>query len=152
MRAETSVRLLVHVEGETEAFFVHEVLAPHLAGYGYALVRPRLIGGRRSSGRRGGGVSWQSVRGGIVRHLKEDRQALVTTMVDYYGMPKQWPGRAAAATRPFAERAATVQDAVAGDVAGGMGRHFDKRRFIPYVSMHEFEVLNPKPSPTAHWP
>ena len=139
------MRLLVHVEGPTEAAFVNDVLAPHLWSHGYTSVQPRLIGGRRSSARRGGGVSWQSVRGGIERHLKEDRRAFATTMVDYYGMPEgksnQWPGRVAAATRPFAERAATVQDAVAEDVAGGMARDFDKGRFIPYVSMHEFEAL-----------
>ena len=135
------MRLLAHVEGATEASFVREVLAPHLRGHGYVSVRPRLIGDRRSSGRRGGGVSWQSVRGGILRHLKEDREALVTTMVDYYGMPTQWPGRTAAATRPFAERAATVEEAVADDIARSMGRGFDKRRFMPYVSMHEFEAL-----------
>ena len=139
------MRLLVHVEGVTEAAFVNDVLAPHLTRHGYVLVRPRLIGDRRAAAMRGGGVSWQFVRGGILRHLKEDRQALVTTMVDYYGMPKgrakEWPGRALAAARPFAQRAATVQDAVAEEIAGHMGRDFDTRRFIPYVSMHEFEAL-----------
>ena len=139
------MRLLVHVEGATEASFVDEVLAPHLVRHGYLSVVARLIGGRHSRASRGGGVSWPSVRRGILRHLKEDRQALVTTMVDYYGMPRsqsnQWPGRVLAATRPLAERAATVQDAVAEDVASGMGHDFDRRRFVPYVSMHEFEAL-----------
>lgn len=139
------MRLLVHAEGATEAAFVNDVLAPHLTRHGYVSVRPRLIGDRRAAAMRGGGVSWQSVRGGILRHLKEDRHALVTTMVDYYGMPegrsKEWPGRVAAAARPFAQRAATVQDAVAEEIAGQMGGGFDRRRFIPYVSMHEFEAL-----------
>ena len=90
-------------------------------------------------------MSWPSVRVGILRHLREDRQALATTMVDYYGMPQggqqAWPGRAEARRCALAERAAFVQNAVAQDIAHHMGANFDRRRFIPYVSMHEFEAL-----------
>lgn len=141
-----SVRLLVHVEGATELSFVDDVLASHLERRGYALVRARLVGGRVARKRRGGGVSWPSVREGIVRHLREDRQAFATTMVDYYGMPQSgsraWPGRSEATKmRLLAERAAFVQNAIAEDVTQHMGASFDRRRFIPYVSMHEFEAL-----------
>ena len=139
------MRLLVHVEGATESSFVDDVLAQHLECRGYALVRACLMGGRVAKKQRGGGVSWPSVRGGILRHLKEDRQALATTMVDYYGMPQggqqAWPGRAEARRCALAERAAFVQNAVAQDIAHHMGANFDRRRFIPYVSMHEFEAL-----------
>ena len=139
------MRLLVHVEGETEKAFIDGVLAPHLGGHGYASISARLIGSRRSRASRGGGVSWPSVRRGIVQHLKEDRQAFVTTMVDYYGMPQskstQWPGRVAANSLPLALRAGAVQNAIGEDVATEMGEGFDTRRFIPYVSMHEFEAL-----------
>lgn len=61
-------------------------------------------------------------------------------MVDYYGMP-QWPGRTEANFRPFAQKAEAVQEALARDVRSGMGRGFHRDRFIPYVSMHEFEAL-----------
>ena len=93
----------------------------------------------------GGGVSWSSMRRRIVRHLKEDRQAFVTTMVDYYGMPQskstQWPGRVAARSLPLPQRAEAVQNEIGADIAKRMGEAFDTRRFIPYVSMHEFEAL-----------
>ena len=138
-------RLLVHVEGQTERTFVDTVLGPHLCKAGYSSVRARLIGNARASVRRGGTPSWQTVRDGILNHLKNDRQAIVTTMVDYYGMPQEgqraWPGRMQAATRQPAERAEFVQGAVAEDIANRMEASFDKRRFIPYVSMHEFEAL-----------
>lgn len=139
------MRLLVYVEGVTELSFVDDALAPYLERRGYASVRARLIGTRVSRKQRGGGVSWPSVREGIVRHLKEDRNALATTMVDYYGMPQSgtrgWPGRAEAKAQPLAGKAAFLQNAVSKDVSRHMGANFDKRRFIPYVSMHEFEAL-----------
>lgn len=139
------MRLLVHVEGETEKAFIDGVVAPHLEGRGYSSVSARLIGDRRARANRGGGVSWPSVRKGIVRHLTEDRQAFVTTMVDYYGMRQskstQWPGRVAASSLPLPQRAEAVQSAIGADIAERMGGTFDARRFIPYVSMHEFEAL-----------
>ena len=138
-------RLLVHVEGQTERTFVETVLGPHLCNAGYSSVRARLIGNARASFRRGGALSWQTVREGILNHLKDDRQAIVTTMVDYYGMPqggqRAWPGRVEARTRRLAQRAAVVQRALADDIANHMESSFDQRRFISYVSMHEFEAL-----------
>ena len=137
-------RLLVHVEGPTEETFVNNVLGPHLGGQGYLSVAARLMGDARPRSRRGG-LSWQSVRKGILRHLKQDPQAVATTMVDYYGMPqsrsKRWPGRVEAASLPFLQKAETIRNALARDISEGMGTEFNPRRFIPYVSMHEFEAL-----------
>ena len=67
-------------------------------------------------------------------------------MVDYYGMPKTgsraWPGRLQASEHlSSSEKAKTVEDALAKDLALEMGSDFDQKRFIPYVAMHEFEAL-----------
>ena len=138
-------RLLVHVEGVTEETFVKDVLCPHLGCRGYSSVAARLMGNARPKSHRGGGLSWQSVREGILRHLKQDRQVVATTMVDYYGMPKsrskRWPGRVEAARLAFEQRAETIQNALARDIQNDMGTDFNPSRFIPYVSMHEFEAL-----------
>ena len=139
------MRLLVHVEGLTEETFVNSVLCPHLVSQGYSSVAARLMGNAHYRNQRGGGVSWQSVQQAILRHLKEDRQAVATTMVDYYGMPqsssRQWPGRIAANSLPFEQKATTIQNALARDIREHMETDFDQSRFIPYVSMHEFEAL-----------
>ena len=94
--------LLVHVEGETEESFVNEALAPYLYDRGFSAVRARLIGNVRQRGRRGGIRPWSAVRKEIVNHLKQDRQCVAATMVDYYGMPstgsRAWPGRGGAGT------------------------------------------------------
>ena len=136
------VRLLVHVEGPTEETFVNEVLAGHLYARGYERVDARIIGNVRQ---RGGIRGWDSVRKDILRHLKEDRRRIVTTMVDYYALPqtgqRAWPGRSGAGAMPFPHRAPTVHTALLADIAAGMGEDFDTRRFVPYVVMHEFEGL-----------
>ena len=120
------MRLLVHVEGLTEETFVNSVLRPHLIRQGYSSVAARLMGNARRRSDRGGGRSWQqSVREGILRHLKQDRQAVATTMVDYYGMPQsrsgRWPGRVEAASQPFLQRAETIRNALAQDICEGKG-------------------------------
>ncbi len=136
---------MVHVEGETEESFVNEVLADHLVARGYASVAARLVGNARARSHRGGIRSWPAVRNDVVGHLKEDRNCVATMMVDYYGLPKSgdeaWPGRAAAPSRLFEQRATAVEQALLEDVSEGMGRGFDTHRFIPFVLMHEFEAL-----------
>ena len=139
-------RLLIHVEGQTEETFVNEVLGPHLYGLGYTTVGARLMGNARQRDRRGGIRAWSSVRGDIIRHLKEDPGCLVTTMVDYYGLPqtggRAWPGREAAGALRFArQKASSVENALSVDVRREMGAGFNPDRFIPFVIMHEFEGL-----------
>ncbi|MFZ2445973.1 MAG: DUF4276 family protein [Syntrophobacteraceae bacterium] len=138
-------RLLVHVEGETEETFVNEILRPHLYSLGYSMVGARLIGNARQRARRGGIKPWHSVRSDIIKHLKEDAGRFITTMVDYYGMPRAgirgWPGREAAGELPYPQRASTVEDALLADICHEMGEGFNPVRFIPFVIMHEFEGL-----------
>lgn len=139
------MRLLVHVEGETEETFVNEALAPHLYGFGYTSIGARLMGNARLRDRRGGVRAWSAVRGDIERHLREDRSAIATTMVDYYAMPatgtRAWPGRAAASGIQFSARASSIETALRTDIVTFLGPDFDGRRFIPFVVMHEFEGL-----------
>ena len=135
-------RLIVHVEGQTEETFVNEVLGPHLYNHGYSAVSARLLGNVRQRQARGGIRGWQSVRKEIVNHFKQDPECLATTMVDYYGLPSNWPGRAASTTlaQPSA-KAAMVEDAILQDINREMDVDFDPDRFVPYVMMHEFEAM-----------
>jgi hypothetical protein len=138
-------RLHIHVEGETEETFVNEILGPHLYRQGYVNVSARLIGNARQRDRRGGIRAWSSVRIDILNHLRQDAACLETTMVDYYGLPqtgnRAWPGREGAGRLPYAQKAATVENALLDDVCQEMGGGFDQGRFIPFVMMHEFEGL-----------
>ena len=133
-------RLLVHVEGQTEESFVKEVLAPHLSSRSI-WARVRLIGSPR---RHGGITGWTTARKEIVQHLKQDRDCIVTTMVDYYGLPdkggKAWPNRKESSKRNISERAEFIENALMEDIREKMSAGFDDRRFVPYLMMHEFEA------------
>jgi hypothetical protein len=140
------VRLLLHVEGETEETFVKAVLREHLVPRGYSSVSARLLGRARRRRGRGGVIPWPSAQKELCNHLKQDPGCIAGTMVDYYGLPAEghgaWPGRAAAANVPeTVQRAHTVECALAASVAETMGSSFDRRRFVPYVMMHEFEAM-----------
>ena len=136
-------RLFIHAEGETEETFVNEVLALHLYGHGYTQVSARLMGKERERNRRGGVRPWPEARTNILDSLKEDPEVVVSTMVDYYGMPQHgedaWPGRpGATACLQFPNE---IEESLSADVVSAMGGNFNRRRFIPYVMMHEFEAM-----------
>jgi hypothetical protein len=137
--------MLILVEGETEETFVNEVLRSHLSTYGYESVSARIVGNARQRDRRGGIRPWNSARRDIIRHLQEDSHCLITTMVDYYGLPddglKAWPGRSEANNLPFIRKAKTVEIAVLDDIGSELGKSFVNSYFIPFVVMHEFEGI-----------
>jgi hypothetical protein len=138
-------RLLIHVEGQTEEDFVNEVLRDHLVNQGFESVGARIVGNNRLRRRRGGIRSWPSVKKDIIKHLRQDPGCIATTMVDFYGLPKQgdgaWPGRAAAVGQSTPKKASSVEKALLKDVIEAMGARFDPKRFVPFVMMHEFEGL-----------
>jgi len=140
-------RLRVLVEGQTEEMFVRELLGPHLCRLGYSSVDAKIMGNARLRTQRGGVRGWQETKRDIVRHLRQDRGVIVTTMVDYYALPqgssahRAWPGRSDANSQPVERRAATVESAIAADVLTEMGNSWDSSRFVPFVVMHEFESL-----------
>ena len=139
------LRLLVHVEGQTEESFVNEILAPHLYCFDYSLISAKLMGNARQRTRRGGIRKWPTVRRDIVHHLREDKGCFATIMVDYYGLPMSgdgaWLGRAESSSSPFAMKAQIVEDHLSKDVQSKIGKNLYKNRFIPYLMMHEFEAL-----------
>lgn len=138
-------RILIHVEGQTEENFVNQVLAAHLYEWGYATVSARIVGNARQREKRGGIQPWSTVRRDILNHLKEDVDSLSTTMVDYYGLPRTgsgaWPGRNMRGLLTPAAKAAAVERALMEDICGELGEDQDHCRFIPFVTMHEFEAL-----------
>ena len=144
-QSDDMTRLRIHCEGLTEKNFVDEVLAPHLYPFGYTEVSAWVAGEQRERIRRGGIRSWTETRRGIVNQLRQDAGLMVTTMVDYYGLPSRgpssWPGRAEAIRLPLPDRARRVENAIHSDVAASMGDGFNPDRFIPYVIMHEFEAM-----------
>ncbi len=131
------VRVHVLVEGQTEETFANKVLRPHFWAMEVYLY-PRLVG---KPGHRGGIGEYPRARRDILTVLRQDGEALCTTMFDYYGMPGSWPQRETARKSPFPQKPVVIEQALLTDIAGELGGGFNPARFIPYVQMHEFEAL-----------
>ena len=127
--------LVAIVEGETEQTFVRDQLAGYLALHGTSIWA--VLPGRNR--KRGGVKKWEVARQDIVRTLKEGRYC--TTMMDYYAMPDDWPGRVNAKSLAWDKRASHVEAKLLEDITGAMGQTFNTQFFIPYVQLHEFEAL-----------
>jgi hypothetical protein len=84
----------IYVEGQTEETFVRDVLTPHLSGIGVYPTPVLAKTKREKSGRafKGGLTSYAKVRRDILRLLDDSSAAAVTTMLDFYGLPKDFPG------------------------------------------------------------
>lgn len=128
------MEVFVFVEGPTEEAFLNRVLAPHLTPRAVFVI-PRQPGRRGASGRRGYGVpTYASLRHDLVRHLRSDlRPSIrVTSMLDLYGLPSDYPGSADAPADPHL-KVRHIEAAMREDVGDD--------RFIPYLQVHEFEAL-----------
>jgi len=131
-------RLNLTAEGPTEQAFAFQVLRPHLAPHAVYLAKPRCTALCRRKGRvhRGGMNRYLPVKNDIVRWLREDQSAdsFFTTMIDLYGLPRDFPGygRAETTDDPY-KRIAVLEDALGEDIGD--------QRFIPHIQLHEFEAL-----------
>lgn len=70
-----------------------------------------------------------------------EKTAYCTTFFDFYGLPGDFPGKAAAAEKvTVADKARCVEVSLVQQLEKRLGQEL-LRRFIPYVQMHEFEGL-----------
>jgi len=125
--------VIVLCEGQTEREFCKALIASHLFKRGVAL-SGRLPG--EPQRRRGGIRSWQSYEWDLVSLAKQRSHWHVALLVDFYGMPDDWPGRRAAEALPPSQRGVAVESALVAAVRDSMGE-----RFHPCVQVHEFESL-----------
>lgn len=124
------IRVHVVVEGQTEETFVRDLLYDHFQARGVFL-NPILL--RTSAQGRGGVVSYAKVRPQIVRQCRQDSSAVVTTMIDVYRLPGDFPGSQACVATDIYAKVCCLEQALADDV--------NCRNFIPNLSVHEFEAL-----------
>lgn len=127
-------RVLALAEGQTEEAFLDRLLAPHLQAYGLSLIVTIVKTRRPRSGAafKGGYVPYGRLHDELRLLLRDTNATAVTTMLDYYGLPGEFPGWPATGRTPH-ERVARLEAAFAADIAD--------RRFIPFLTLHEFEAL-----------
>lgn len=129
-------RVLILVEGQTEETFVRDILGPHLLA-AEIFIRAILISTKRvKSGEKfkGGVTSYPQVRREVWNLLNDTGATAVTTMMDYYGLPYDFPGLASLPREKSCyERVKHLEEAFHEDIG--------HRMFLPYLSLHEFEAL-----------
>jgi len=131
-------RLLVLAEGDSEELFVQNILSPHLENFGVYARATGVISKRLASGGKfTGGNLWSNVQLSL-RPLLADSDAWVTTLLDFYGLPADFPGVSGVSVGHGAARD-RVQ-AVECALLEAMGDRETTRRFIPFIALHEFEA------------
>jgi hypothetical protein len=128
-------KVLVLCEGQTEQTFVSRILDSHLQQSGKHAV-PVVLKTKvtRAGQQHKGGVStYARIRRDVLRLLGDSSAACVTTMLDYYGLPKDFPGKANLSDHTPYERVAHLERAFAADISNP--------RFLPYLVLHEFEAM-----------
>ena len=129
-------RILVLVEGQTEEGFVKKILSPYLISIGLFLV-PKIIYTKRIPDRvdrKGGVATFGKIEKELRLLLRDTGACLVTTMIDYYRLPQDFPRLATepAVTNCY-ERVARLEQA--------FSERISHSRFLPHLSLHEFEAL-----------
>lgn len=125
------IRLNIVVEGQTEEAFVNDVLQEHLRRLNI-YVTPILL--RTSRSGRGGVSTYGKIERQVRRLCKEDPGAYITTMLDYYGLPKDFPS--VELKNPKDALGSVVR--LETDFQQSIGF---EQRFIPLILLHEFEAL-----------
>jgi hypothetical protein len=128
-------KVLVLVEGQAEETFVRDVLYSHLSALGIYPIAKLATTKRVKSGPdfKGGITSYGKFKNDIKRLLGDTSAALVTTMIDFYGLPTSFPGRGTMPSGSCYDRVAYVEQEICKDI--------EHPRFLPYLALHEFEAL-----------
>jgi len=129
-------RVLILVEGQTEERFVKSILQPNLSAFDVH-VEPKIVTTKRvKSGPdfRGGVTSFGKVEYDIRLLLRDTNAALITTMLDYYGLPNDFPAQRQLRGNNSHDKAKELEIA--------LENHFQAApRFLAYLMVHEFEAL-----------
>lgn len=131
-----SKRALILVEGQTEERFVKEVLAPAFWPLGLYPTPTILMTKRVKDGPnfKGGVTNFAKFENDARRLLVGAGDALVTTLLDYYGLPSDFPGmRDRPPNASAAERVRHVEQAIGA-------RFGNPPNFRPFLALHEFEA------------
>ncbi|MFE5857818.1 DUF4276 family protein [Streptomyces sp. NPDC056500] len=122
------------VEGQTEERLVLRVFQRELADRGVWLT-PIVLKTSRAPGRpthRGGVSKWPKIEQEIRILLRNPAVDKVTTLLDFYGLPSDTPGRTGLPAGDAYARVKQVEDAIA--------ERIDDARFLPFLALHEAEA------------
>lgn len=130
-----SKRALILVEGQTEERFVKDVLAPSFLQQELYFSPTILVTKRVKNGPnfKGGVTSFGKFQNDTLRLLKSAAGGLVTTLLDYYGLPSDFPGMDSRPAGTPVARVTHVEQAISMRLGS-------PSNFIPFLALHEFEA------------
>lgn len=129
-------KVLILVEGFAEQRFVRDILAPYLSSRELYLVSTLVTTKRlEESGSifKGGIVPYEKFKRDIRRLLNDPTAALVTTMIDFYGLPKSFPGQQNMPKGSCYKQVAHIEEEISSEI--------NHHKFLPYIVLHEFEAM-----------
>lgn len=135
------IRVNVVTEGQSEMYFVKRVLNPYYNGKVIFDARSVLTSTKAHYEYRGGLVSYIKAKNDIVRWLKENQDAYVSTMFDFFRLPTDFPDydRAMQCENHY-KSVEILEAAMKADIMKELPQ-IPPDRFIPYIQLHEFEAL-----------
>ncbi|MFT6937901.1 MAG: hypothetical protein ACJA1N_002205 [Saprospiraceae bacterium] len=134
------IRIYIICEGITEELFVKKVLKPHFELKNIS-VFPRGLKG---------GFNYDGLKHYIIKILNEDKNAYVTTLIDFYGMNDKYPGyiQNKRQSNPI-QKVESIESAIYQDI---LNENPPNNNFIPHLQLHEYEaLLFTKPNIMEDW-
>ena len=121
--------IIIICEGPTEEVFCSNLLSQYLQNS--CRIEIRLLGGN---------CNWQRIKDMLEKALKQQKNALVTTFFDYYGVKTKkfpnWKETVGINKANVRERIEILENGMLEEIDSNL-----RYRFIPYVQLHEFEAL-----------
>lgn len=128
-------KILLLVEGQTEFTFTDLTLRPHFETLNI-FIQAKLVTTRRvkvGTHFKGGVLSYQQVKNEVTMLLHDTSAAVVTTLLDFYHLPDDFPGYGTMPRQNCHQRVAHLEQAWGADIA--------HQRFLPHLMLHEFETV-----------
>ena len=127
-------RLVFIVEGRSEEQFITHFLIPYLAnerGLGVFPMNAQQLTTNRKKSIRGGSISFGKLANDV-RNAAHSGNTLVTTMIDFFKLPTDFP-----------EYSKEKKDIVVIEsaVRKNLSNEVSPAVFLPYIQLHEFEAL-----------
>lgn len=126
-------RVYVYCEGQTEESFVTSILAPYLAQSDITTI-PIVCKTKHTNNRsyKGGVASYSKIRDELRSICHQHKNELITTMLDYYGLPRDTPGLESTEKELY-KRIDHIEKTIQSDIGAD--------NCVINLMVHEFEAL-----------
>lgn len=127
--------LKIHAEGQTEGKFVKKILESYFISLGFS--QAYVIINQTGRSFRGGISRYAQFRKNTVKLCGSSSECLITTMIDFYGLPADFPGyNEIDSISKNENKVKHLEEKLKEDLQIKKPNYF-----IPYIQLHEFEAL-----------